>query len=188
MIVTTTMGVMSWKSSRNTLMITWLLPFYVVKKDPRPEDMLFVLNSIYESYLVNKNQIIYLAFVDFSEYFDMINRKVLFYKLLKYRITEHVHHVIKVCMTTPGIHQASGAHCKTGLFYEINIVKYVSERSFINSISWLDDLLLLSTSKRGLQNCLNDLKSYCYKWGLQVTSSKLNRLTGQTNSSFITLI
>ena len=42
----------------------------------------------------------------------------------------------------------------------------------INSISWVDELFLLSTFKRGLQNCLNDLKSYCYKWGLQVNSSK----------------
>ena len=53
------------------------------KKDHRTEDMLFVLNSIYESNVVNKNQIIYPAFVNFSKYFDMINRKLLFYKLLK---------------------------------------------------------------------------------------------------------
>ena len=55
----------------------------------------------------------------------------------------------------------------------------------INSISWADDLLLLSTSKRGLQNCLNDLKSYCYKWGLQVNSSKTKCmiLTKQTYRS-----
>ena len=37
------------------------------KKDHTPEDMLFILNSIYESYVVDKNQIIYLAFVDFSK-------------------------------------------------------------------------------------------------------------------------
>ena len=55
----------------------------------------------------------------------------------------------------------------------------------INSISWADNLLLLSTSKRGLQNCLNDLKSYCYKWGLQVNSSKTKCmiLIKQTNRS-----
>ena len=64
------------------------------KKDHRTEDMLFVLNSTYELYVVNKNQIICLAFVDFSKYFDMINRKLLFYKLLKYGITGHVYHVI----------------------------------------------------------------------------------------------
>ena len=39
------------------------------KKDHRTEDMLFVLNSIYESYVVNKNQIIYLSFVDIFKIF-----------------------------------------------------------------------------------------------------------------------
>ena len=109
------------------------------KKDHRTEDMLLVLNSIYESYVVNKNQTIYLAFVDFSKYFDVINRKHLFYKLLKYGITGHVYHVIKSMyddtryrVKIRDIYSPSFRgyiRCKTVLFYEPNIVKYVSERS-----------------------------------------------------------
>ena len=106
-----------------------------LKKDHWTEDILFVLNSIYESYVVNKNKIIYLAFVDFSKYFDMIYRKLLFYKLLKYEITGHVYHVIKSMHDDTRYRMkirdrySPSIWCKTGLFYEPNIVKYVSERS-----------------------------------------------------------
>ena len=42
----------------------------------------------------------------------------------------------------------------------------------INSISWADDLSLVSNSKNGLQQCLNQLYSYCEKWGLVVNTNK----------------
>ena len=160
--------------------------------------MLFVLNSIYESYVVHKNQIIYLAFVNFSKYFDMINRKLLFYKLLKYGITGHVYHVIKSMYDdtryrvkirdryspsfrgTSGVKQGCSMSPILSNMYQNDLHSIFAEgcdsvqlgETSINSISWADDLLPLSTSKRGLRNCLNDLKSYCYIWGLQVDSSK----------------
>ena len=43
----------------------------VFEQDHKRRDMLCVLNSIYESYVGNENQNNYIAFVDFSEYFDM---------------------------------------------------------------------------------------------------------------------
>ena len=42
----------------------------------------------------------------------------------------------------------------------------------INSISWADELLLISCSKEGLQSCLNKLNDYCIKWGLTVNEKK----------------
>ena len=42
----------------------------------------------------------------------------------------------------------------------------------ISSVSWADDLLLLSTSVTGLQRCLDLLHAYCYKWGLHVNTLK----------------
>ena len=42
----------------------------------------------------------------------------------------------------------------------------------LNSISWADDLLLLSTSKQGLQQSLEKVKAYSYKWGLVVNTEK----------------
>ncbi len=48
---------------------------------------------------------------------------------------------------------------------ELNELKF-------NSLSWADDLVLLSKSEDGLQNCLNQLESYCNKWGLLVNEDK----------------
>ena len=42
----------------------------------------------------------------------------------------------------------------------------------LNSISWADDLILMSLSKNGLQECLNRLSLYCRKWGLEVNIDK----------------
>ncbi len=47
----------------------------------------------------------------------------------------------------------------------------------INSLSWADDLLLFSTSKQGLQNCLSKLDGYCFKWGLVVNEKKTMTMT-----------
>ena len=41
----------------------------------------------------------------------------------------------------------------------------------LNSLSWADDLVLMSTYQKGLQSCLNQLYDYC-KWGLSVNVKK----------------
>ena len=41
-----------------------------------------------------------------------------------------------------------------------------------NCLLFADDLVLLSESPQGLQNCLDKLGSYCHKWGLNVNLSK----------------
>ena len=38
----------------------------------------------------------------------------------------------------------------------------------INSLLYADDLIILSRSKIGLQNCLNALSSYCETWMLKI--------------------
>ncbi len=43
---------------------------------------------------------------------------------------------------------------------------------FLKSISWADDLVLLSTSKKSLQKCLESLSDYCEKWQLPVNVLK----------------
>ena len=44
--------------------------------------------------------------------------------------------------------------------------------AILNSISWADDLILISSSKEGLQRCLDLLFVYCKKWGLEVNVDK----------------
>ena len=49
----------------------------------------------------------------------------------------------------------------------IAISKYVT-----NVLMYADDLVLMSTSKEGLQKCLDDLNIYCKKWKLKVNTDK----------------
>merc|ERR1711942_205598 len=42
----------------------------------------------------------------------------------------------------------------------------------LNSLSWAHDLILMSFSRRGIQNCLHKLENYCKKWGLEINESK----------------
>ena len=44
--------------------------------------------------------------------------------------------------------------------------------SQLNSLSWADDLVLMSESHAGLQRCLDKLHAYCQKWDLQVNEEK----------------
>jgi hypothetical protein len=41
-----------------------------------------------------------------------------------------------------------------------------------NSISWADDLIVVSTSREGLQSCLDRVERYCYRWSLRVNTVK----------------
>ena len=60
----------------------WSLNQNGFKADCRTEDNLFILNILLEKYKsCQKN--VYLAFVDFSKYFDSISRNLLLYKLIK---------------------------------------------------------------------------------------------------------
>ena len=73
----------------------WSIKQCGFKADHRAEDNLFILNTRFNSYVVNKNQNVYIAFVDFSKFFDTINRDMLLYKLLRYGITGPIYDIIK---------------------------------------------------------------------------------------------
>ena len=46
----------------------------------------------------------------------------------------------------------------------------------INSLMRADDIILLSETKEGLQNCLNNLNIYCQQWKLVVNLKKKNNI------------
>ena len=52
-----------------------------------------------------------------------------------------------------------------------NFATILSEES-VTSITWADDLLILSLHRDGLRNCLGNLNSYTQKWGLEVSLKK----------------
>ena len=169
------------------------------KKDHRTEDNLFVLNTIHNKYVKGMNKDVYVTFIDFSKFFDKINRHMMLYKLLKYNINGPIYNIIK------SVYSRTGYRVKIGddvspLFYGQNGLKQgccmsptlssifqndlhelfgspecdpIQLGSFImNSISWADDLILISLSKNGMQNCVYKLEEYCRRWGLEINENK----------------
>ena len=136
-----------------------------------------------EKYVKTQKKKVYVAFVDFSKFFDKINRHIMLYKLLKYGITGKIYQILKSVYSdtsfaikiggrvSPPFQAVNGlkqgcclSPALSNIFqndlHEIfdNNCDPVSIGAIIlNSISWADDLILMSLSKDGLQECLNRL-------------------------------
>ena len=168
------------------------------KKDHRTEDNLFILNNLVEKYVKSQKKKVYVAFVDFSKFFDKINRHIMLYKLLKYGISGKIYQIIKSVYNDTSFAIKIGGRVSpkftaiNGLkqgcclsptlsnifqndlheIFDNNCDPVTIGTIVLNSISWADDLILMSLSKNGLQECLNRLSLYCRKWGLEVNIDK----------------
>ena len=164
----------------------------------RTEDNIFILHTIFQQLVKKEKKKVYTVFVDFRKFFDTINRDLLKYKLVKYGITGKVYNIIKSayseseycvklkqgkteyfksnsgvkqgCSLSPtlsnifqnDLHEIFGSDCDPVKLGDLEL----------NSLSWADDLVLLSNSKSGAQNCLNKLHDYCVKWNISVNVLK----------------
>ena len=68
---------------------------YCFMEKCRTDDNILILNTLINSYTKIKKSNLYVTFVDFSKFFDSLNRNHLFYKLPKYGITGRVYNIIK---------------------------------------------------------------------------------------------
>ena len=164
----------------------------------RTTDAIFSLKSITSYYKNYLNKPVYSCFVDFSKAFDSVNRTALLYKLGKVGITGKILKLIQNMYSESNyiiksngeysIPLSSSIGVKQGcnlspLFFNIfiNDIHDIFDDSCkptkinewkVNSLSFADDLVLLSESKAGLENSISKLESYCKAWGLKVNASK----------------
>ena len=184
------------------------------KKAHRTEDNIFILQSLYNRYVKTSNKKIYVAFIDFKKYFDLINRDFLYYKLQGMGITGNVYSLIKSMysscsynikcgaglsdsiLSTSGLKQGCNLSPNLSNIYQNDLHDIFDEAChpvqldsrLFSSMSWADDLVLLSTSVSGLQNCLNNLHDYCYKWAIAINPEKTVCMTmskGRTKNNEI---
>ena len=168
------------------------------KPGHRTEDNIFIIKTLFEKYVLHNGQKIYVAFVDFKKFFDSINRKFMCYKLLKYGITGKMYNIIKdmycntkyqvktkhglsdIFSTNCGVKQGCSLSPVLSNIFQNDLHTIFKESCdsvklndvYFNSLSWADDLVLISKSALGLQQCLNNLQSYTTKWGLTVNIDK----------------
>lgn len=168
----------------------------------RTSDHIFSLRTIIDRYVKDiKGGKIYACFIDFKKAFDSIWHDGLLLRLLKYNINGHFYNLIKnlysksKCFVKLGSQQTKTFDYMRGvrqgcilspLLFNLYINElslqldqtirsdaiYLPNNSKLTSLLYADDLVLLSKSKVGLQNCLNTVASFCKKWQMTVNEKK----------------
>ena len=160
-------------------------------------DHLFVLKTIIEQARTCK-QDLHLAFIDFRQAYDRINRIALFRKLLTYKIPARIIRIIinqydnveyvvvtddgksRAFKTTQGIKQGDNMYPKLFNLFIMDIL-YIFNALYdppylqgapVYILMFADDLLLLSLSQTGLQEAMNKLHKYCTEWRMEVNVDK----------------
>lgn len=154
----------------------------------RTSDAIFILQSLVEKYCKILNQKLYVCFVDFEKAFDRVSRNLLLHKLHSSGVKGNFWNILcsmysddKACIKlgnavtdsypiNVGVKQ--GCVLSPTLFnlflsdlpslfnsLEMDAPKLLSHA--VTSLFWADDLAVMSTSARGLQLAMDNLKSYC---------------------------
>ena len=169
------------------------------EKKSRPSDHLFVFKTLIDSYN-NEGKKLYACFVDFQKAFDSVWRVGLFYKLIKYgmdlgfiKLIKNMYdktsqtlkinnEVTRTFRTYKGVKQ--GCILSPRLFniflndlpevFDSNTCEpvYLGEKQRINCLMYADDLIILSESEAGLQECLHKLHNYTETWDLRINIKK----------------
>ena len=164
----------------------------------RTADHVLTLRTLIDKQVNHRKEPLYACFVDFKKAFDSIWHQELFYKLLSYGINGHFYNLTKdmysksKCSIKLGHHKTKYFEYSRGvrqgcilspLLYlnelpsslnntESSDPHILPDGTKLNSLLYADDLIILSRSKHGLQNCLNTLQSFCYDWKLNINLKK----------------
>ena len=166
-------------------------------KNVRTTDNLFILNGIVQKQLLIGKSL-YVCFVDFSKPFDLVNRKILFYKLMRSswrgRVVDTLRSLYpcktkfrQKCsgMLSPAILNENGLNqggvCSGLLFrkYVADLEQYLMPEmgicigeTIIGHLLWADDLILFSDTITGLQKQLDGVMKFCSHNRMIVNESK----------------
>ena len=161
-------------------------------KGSRTSDNMFILQSLIERQ-VNLGKSLIVCFVDFTKAFDLINRNILFYKIIKsglhgrvidtlrnlykkttYRI-KHEGKLSDPLRQTMGVNQGGNASPVIFREYLADVRDYLDDHTgvclsdvtisdiLILNLLWADDLIMVSTSETGTQSQLNGLETFSRK-------------------------
>ena len=166
----------------------------------RTADHVLTLRTLIDKYVHCHQEKVYACFVDFRKAFDSVWHDGLLYKLLQINVGGNFYDLIKNLyynstgsvrigdFQTQSFQYARGVRqgcILSPLLFNlyINDLPYSFENILsdpfvlpngtkLNSLLYADDLIILSRSKAGLQNCLNTLAQYCRSWMLNINPKK----------------
>ena len=180
-------------------------------KDCRTADHIFTLKTIIDTYRKRKKQNLYMCFVDFRKAFDTVWHTGLFHKLHKFGISGKFYEIIKNMyskitlrvktedgLTPPltsqiGVRQGDILSPLLFNIYVNDITDILTSPesdlvalngSVIPCLMYADDIVLISSSRAGLQQQLDTLHKYCSQWHLDVNTTKTKCLviSGKTQN------
>ena len=167
----------------------------------RTADHIFTLKSLIDKNVTHKtNRKIYACFVDFKKAFDSVWHDGLFLKLLKNKIGGKFFDLIKNLYSNSRC-AVKQSQSRTSFFPYLKGVRqgcilspllfniYLNDlpqlfndsffhplllpnKTKLNCLLYADDLVLLSTSKEGLQKFLDQLNNWCKKWLMEINLKK----------------
>ena len=178
----------------------------------RTADHAFTLKTLHDKYLKqNDGGKIYACIVDFKKAFDSVWHQGLYYKLLQNKIGGRFYDLIKDmysntkcaiklsenrtpffpykkdvrqgCILSPMLFNLYINEIPTVFKNTLSDPLILPNGTTINSLSYADDLVILSKSKSGLQHCLNQLNEWCEKWLMEINPKKTKVMIFQKHNS-----
>ena len=179
----------------------------------RCPDHIFTLKSVVNKYVEDERGKVYACFIDFRKAFDTVWHDGLFYKLqqigIKGNFLETLRNMYKntKCAIKIDNKLTQFFPCKKGvrqgdplspslfniflndLFSEIRNGNCdpvtLNNLDFINALAYADDIVLLSTSKEGLQKSIDITEKYCQTWRLRINRSKTKTMVFSRGNKMI---
>jgi hypothetical protein len=167
-----------------------------VKGSMTQDNMLVLLGCVQKQMLLGKQ--LYVAFVDFKKAFNFINRRLLFYKIIKsgrcgrtIDLLRNMYTKIKARVKINGsLYDWIDDMCGTNQggplspnmfrnmlsdlkdYFKVNHGIVISEEEILTHILWADDLAIVSDSEAGLQEQLDGLFKFCAQFQMIVNELK----------------
>ena len=175
------------------------------EKKCRPADHLFVLKTLINHYN-NKGKKLFACFVDFKKAFDSVWRLGMIYKLLQMgmnrnyvKLIQHMYDQSNQSLKiNQGLSRSFATHrgVRQGcilsprlfnlfindlpqIFDESCKPAQLNQNTHLSCLMYADDLIILSETEEGMQNCLNRLDKYTKEWNLEVNIRKTKTMIFQ---------
>ena len=162
---------------------------------------IFSITTMVKNYICDYKHA-FCAFIDFKKAFDIINRDLLFYRLLSYNIDGKIFKAINSlykdtvstvkinnCITEyfdvlHGVKQGDNLSSSSTLFnlFINNLASQIKELNCgiqigieqVSILLYADDIVILSYSEKGLQSMLTYLNKWCMQWCLDINALRSN--------------
>ena len=157
-------------------------------------DCLFILNGLIQL-MLSKGKKLFCCFVDYEKAFDYIDRAALWSKHVKEKVSSKIIRLLKniyskinlsvkgdtrFFKSSCGVLQGESTSPILFSLYINDLENNISEDwcgtklkdVIIKLLMFADDTAIISETREGLQNAINELDKYCLKWDITVNVTK----------------